>query len=138
MFYRKRQVNLRSGACECIEPCHHQCTCETGLMSQVILKYVVFRDFIFKNSACAWDQFCTRTKTYMALYHIIHVNFKLLIKRKLHHVARWVTSGSYEGHMRVISGLLCGQWIKSGSTALFRLKSIMLLKFPILLSRNSF
>ena len=84
--------------------------CETTLLSQAVLKHVVFKEFTFKKSVQGTNSVAIlpRMKKFMTLFHIknyfsCHV---ILLKRKLQHVGhKWVICWSH---------LDCsvGQWIE--------------------------
>ena len=74
---------------------------------QAVLKHVVSKGFIFVQGTSF--VFCMlRIKKYMALFYIknFSCHVTLLLKRKLQHVAGWVTSGSYVGHIWIV------MWVK--------------------------
>ena len=83
--------------------------CETNLfLSQAVLKHVVSKDFIFKNSEAVQGTGSVSSQEWRNLWHwsiskIFHVMLHwLLLKKKIS------ICGSQVGHMWVTSGLLCG------------------------------
>ena len=113
MFFRKRHWHLISewtlGLVNALN--HHWY--ETSLLPQAVLKHVVFRDFIPKNSVRG-----TNCVSWTKIWHCFISDFFHVILHNFlkENFSMWVTRGSYVGHIWIALWVKWVNWCDPLST----------------------